>query len=76
MGTVVVTVQHLEQNALVRIPHFVSFFRLWVRFLFLYVFHSLLCNKASWDRFSHNMHSELIIDVLTHSTITPITKGD
>jgi len=31
---------------------------------------------ASWDRFPHNVYNELKIDVLTHSTITPVTKGN
>ena len=30
--------------------------------------------SASWDRFPHNVYNELKIDVLTHSTITPVTK--
>ena len=39
LGTIVVRIQSWDQNALVRIPCFVNFFRLWVRFPFLYVFH-------------------------------------
>jgi len=30
---------------------------------------------ASWDRSPHNVYNELERDVLTHSTIKPITKG-
>jgi len=45
LGTIVIRIRGWDQNALVLIPCFVDFFRLWVRCPFLYF--SLLCNKVA-----------------------------